>query len=86
MEIIYLPSFLRQYKRLPHTLQQEVCEKVELFKDPAYHKQLRVQKLKGALRGRYSFSVNYKIRVVFTHISKTDAALLAIGDHDVYNA
>jgi len=84
MKIVYLPSFIRQFKTLEKDLQEEAFEKIELFRNADNHKFLRVHKLKGRLAGRYSFSVNYKTRIVFSYISKDEAAFLDIGDHDVY--
>ena len=84
MEIIYLPSFIRQYSRLESALQDEIVEKIELFKNSKHHRQLKVHKLKGRLKGRYSFSVNYQTRIIFIYTSKWKVAFLTVGDHDVY--
>lgn len=86
MEITYLPAFIRKLKALNLDLQEEALEKIELFRDKNNHKQLKVHKLHGPLAGRYSFSVNYKTRIVFSYTSKKEIALLAIGDHAVYDA
>ena len=85
MEIIYLPSFLRKFKAFDVRLQEEALEKIELFKNAKNHKQLKVHKLRGPLSGRYSFSVNYKTRIVFLYTSKKDVAFLSVGDHAVYD-
>jgi len=37
------------------------------------------------VKGRWSFSVNYKIRIVFVYAEKNEVALLIIGDHNIYN-
>ena len=86
MEVSYTPSFLRLFKSLPEELQDEAVEKIELFRDEKNHKALKVHKLTGRLKGRYSFSVNYKTRIIFACTSKRpkEATLMAIGDHDVY--
>ncbi len=86
MHISYLPRFVKALKKLPPALQEEALEKIELFKNPKNHATLRVHKLKGTLAGRMSFSVNYRYRIVFTYLDKkkTAAALLTIGDHEVY--
>ncbi len=86
LKIAYTPAFIRQVKTLPDALFDEVEEKIELLKDEKNHKALKVHKLKGRLKGRYSFSVNYQIRIVFKYNprDKQEAILLAIGDHDVY--
>ncbi|HLD20153.1 MAG TPA: type II toxin-antitoxin system RelE/ParE family toxin [Patescibacteria group bacterium] len=84
MEVRFKPSFIRAYKGLDPQLQEEVKEKIALFRDGKNHIQLRVHRLKGSLAGRYSFSVNYRYRIVFMYQGKDTAILLAIGDHDVY--
>lgn len=84
MKVYFKPTFIKQLKKLESALQEEAFEKIELFKDIKNHKQLKVYKLNGVLSGRYSFSVNYKTRIVFSHLSKTEAVLLALGDHEVY--
>jgi len=84
MQLQYAPKFLKQLKKLEPALQKEVLAKIELFKDRKNHKMLEVHKLKGRLTGSYSFSVNYKYRIVFDYISRDETALLAMGDHYVY--
>ena len=68
---------------LPVDLQKEVQEKVNLFREPENHQMLKTHKLKGSLKDFFSFSVNYKTRVVFEQ-GKDGATLHAVGDHDVY--
>ncbi|QQR64781.1 type II toxin-antitoxin system mRNA interferase toxin, RelE/StbE family [Candidatus Kaiserbacteria bacterium] len=84
MNIAYTPQFVRMFRRLEHALKEEAIEKIELFTEDPTHSQLKAHKLKGKLKNRYSFSVNYQIRIIYTPISKNEVALLAIGDHDVY--
>ncbi len=84
MNVAYTPQFVRMFKKLEEALKEEAVEKIELFiHDPA-HSQLKSHKLKGKLKNRYSFSVNYQTRIIYTPISKNEVAFLAIGDHDVY--
>lgn len=87
MKVKYSASFIRMYKKLPIDLREEVREKISLFKDQKNHHSLKVHKLGGRLKGRFSFYVNYKFRIVFTYTSRKpkEATLMAIGDHDVYS-
>jgi plasmid maintenance system killer protein len=81
----YKPSFVRQLNKLPTAIQDEVFEKLELFKNVENHQKLKVHKLKGKLQSFYSFSVNYSHRIVFAYETKNDVVFISIGDHDIYS-
>lgn len=83
MKILYKPSFIRQYKKLPDALQQEVMDKVTLFKQDPAHPFLRTHKLKGKMEGYLSFSVNYEYRIIFQY-EQDNIALVAVGNHEIY--
>jgi mRNA-degrading endonuclease YafQ of YafQ-DinJ toxin-antitoxin module len=85
MEICYKPTFLRDFKHLPLSVQHEAKERIEQFRDSRNHQKLKVHKLKGKLKKFYSFSVTYSHRIIFEYESKKTIVFLAIGDHDVYN-
>lgn len=85
IEVVYTDEFVRKYATLPKDLQVEVKEKVELVRNRAHHKQLKVHKLHGPLLGYYSFSVNYRYRIVFSYAEgKKVLVLRTVGDHSVY--
>ncbi len=84
LSLVYAPIFIRRFNKLPKALQEEVLEKIELFKDTSNHEKLKVHKLNGVFSGRYSFSVNYRYRIIFDYATKAEVNILAIGDHDVY--
>lgn len=85
LEINYKASFVRIFDNLEADLQEEILEKIALFRQTKNHRQLKVHKLHGPLKNFYSFSVNYEIRIVFEYLSKKEVALLGVGDHDVYS-
>jgi plasmid maintenance system killer protein len=76
--------FVRRFSLLEKNLQEEVVEKIMLFHDRRNHRALKVHKLHGELAGFFSFSVNYRYRIVFFYEEKDSAVLSTIGDHTVY--
>ena len=85
MDIAYTAIFLRQYKKLPKGLEEEVKRAIAEFQHVTKHKSLRVHKLKGELKSFHSFSVNYRYRIVFEFVNKKKTAwLLAVDDYDIY--
>ena len=84
LQIMYAPHFVRQFKRLPTELQNEAIEKIEILRHTSNHTSLKVHKLHGRFSRCFSFSVNFKTRIVFEYVSKKEVALLAIGDHRIY--
>jgi len=84
VEILFKASFVKQVNKLEKDLLDEVFEKIELFRNPENHLALKVHKLHGKLKHTWSFSVNYKTRIVFIYESKKQVVFLGIGDHDMY--
>ncbi len=78
----YSTRFIRTLRKLEPDLQDDVVEKVELLKSEANHKRLKVHKLTGVLKGVWSFSVNYRIRVLFAKPKKNVLLLASVGTHD----
>ncbi|MEK7185284.1 MAG: hypothetical protein AAB726_01550 [Patescibacteria group bacterium] len=71
---------------MPEPLIDEVALKIEEFKNSKNHDKLKVHKLHSTLKGCFSFSVNYNIRIIFEYgnsrSAKSQAILLGIGKHD----
>ena len=85
LELIYTAPFVRKLNALETALQDEVIEKLELFRDPKNHERLRLHKLRGEMKAYHSFSVNYTTRVVVRIVKKKAIAFMVdVGDHDVY--
>lgn len=85
MDVAYTPQFRRQFRKLSEPLQEETLEKIATFANPKNHARLKVHKLHGPWKGTYSFSVNYRFRIIFEWEKEGKSAiLLAIGDHSIY--
>ncbi len=87
IRVDYTRRFLHDFAKLSPALQEEVLEKIGLFKDPKNHARLHVHKLQGELKGRLSFSVNYRFRIIYEYIGKGKkiAGLITVGDHSMYD-
>jgi addiction module RelE/StbE family toxin len=81
--IEYTARFLKSLKKLEKDLQEEVYEKIDLFEENENHEMLKFHKLNGKLKDKYSFSINYKYRVIL-YKNKNVFTFLDIGDHDLY--
>ena len=83
ISISYTKTFLKKFSKLDPFLQEEVYDKIELFKNQKNHKKLKVHKLKKPFIGKYSFSVNYKIRIIFMYDENNEKQVyfLSIGNH-----
>lgn len=84
MQITYKPTFVKSFKKLEASLQEETFDKIKLFRNESNHQQLKVHKLKGRLKDYYSFSINYKYRIVFSYSRPDEADFKDIGSHDIY--
>lgn len=84
IKLFYTPVFLRRYEKLSEPLKEEIREKILVFKKNPRFPSLHTHKLKGRMQGSYSFSVNYRYRVVFRYDTPETVALLSVGNHDIY--
>ena len=85
MTIRYTSRFAREAKKVPPHLRPLVEARVELFRNNPFDPRLKTHKLTGALKGFYSFSIDYTVRVIFEFVEKNTALLHSIGDHSIYD-
>ncbi|MFA7252739.1 MAG: type II toxin-antitoxin system mRNA interferase toxin, RelE/StbE family [Candidatus Paceibacterota bacterium] len=84
MKIFYTKKFNREYKKINKDLKLTAESKELIFRKDPFSRTLKTHKLSGELEGFWSFSVDYKNRVVFEFISAEVVFFHTIGDHDVY--
>jgi len=82
--ILYAPEFKRDYKKLPRDLRTQLKLKGEVFQLNPFHPLLRTHKLAGKLKGFWSFSIDFRNRVLFEFLSNNEILLLRAGDHSLY--
>ena len=86
MEVSFSSPFKKAFrKKIKGNISEDVFwQSVDLFiKDP-FNLQLKTHKLSGKLKGLWSFSIDYDLRVVFyfTKDKPPKAVFVAIGTHD----
>ncbi len=88
MKIYYSNKFIRDYKRLPNKVKELAEEKESIFLKNPFNPKLKTHKLHGKFKGKiekyWSFSVDYKYRIIFRFISKEEVRFYLIGTHKIY--
>ena len=82
MKIYYSNKFLKEYKKLPKNIKLIAEKREKLFRANIYNPKLKTHRLTGKLNGFWSFSVNYKTRIIFEIISDDEIWFLSVGSHD----
>ena len=83
MEIRYLSSFKRMYRKLPEILQTQVDATLSLFEVDPFDLRLYNHKLSGSKRGIRSISAGYDLRILYVEENgHRIILLLAVGKHD----
>lgn len=73
---------LRKIGQKNKQLIKKVEIQLELFKKNSKHPSLRVHKLTGRFKNRWSISITRSIRMVFILLDKDVAYFTAVGSHD----
>lgn len=81
MIVQYSARFKHSFKKLDRQVQIIAWKKLETFKVDHFDPKLKVHKLQNT--EYYSFSVNYKVRIIF-FIFHGMVILINIGDHSLY--
>jgi len=86
MEVSFSKSFKKAFKKRlsSNTLENEFWNRLELFTIDPFDPKLKTHKLSGKLKGLWSFSLEYNIRIVFffTTDKPKKAVLVEIGTHE----
>lgn len=82
--IFYSAHFLRALKRLKPQYTDVIGEQFELFKENCFDPRLKTHKLKGKLKGFWSFSLTHSHRVIFEFVEEDIVGFVDVGDHSIY--
>ncbi len=84
MQIIYSPKFVRKYKRLPDNIKDKAEKAEHIFRINPFNSALKTHKLTGKFKNFYSFSIDYKYRIIFEFEDRNTVYFHSVGDHSVY--
>jgi len=88
MKIVYSSKFVRVYKKLPNKIKKLAEEKEKIFRHNPFDSRLKSHKLSGKFKGKlknyWSFSVDYRHRIIFRFIDKNTVRFYLIGTHRIY--
>lgn len=85
MKIVYSSKFAREYRKLSLKVKELAEIKEEIFRANPFDFSLKTHKLKGGLKGFWSFSINQKFRIIFEFADDNEVWFHSIGDHAIYN-
>ena len=78
------PHFERSFHSLPPTVQRLAAQRDTIFQNNAFGSSLRTHPLRGKLKGLWSYSVNYRYRILFEFINDREVLYHDIGSHSIY--
>jgi len=82
--IFYTPTFKKNFDRLPKKTKQIAYRKENVFRKNPLAQSLKTHKLTGKLKDYWSFSIDYRNRIVFRFIKKNKILFVDAGTHEVY--
>lgn len=84
MKITYSPKFRREYRKLAKSAKLLAEKKEHVFRADPFDQSLKTHKLHGYLQKFWSFSIDYRHRIVFEFIDERTVYFHSVGDHDIY--
>ena len=85
IEVEFDPSFKKVFKKRIRNqiiLEKKFWQKVQLFINDPFHRNLKTHKLSGKLKNLLSFTIDYDCRVIFYFKTSSKAVFVDIGTHD----
>ena len=84
MQIIYSPQFKQEYRKLSDVIKRKAEKKEKIFRANPIDNQLKTHKLGGRFTGLWSFSIDYRYRIIFEFTEDKKVIFHTIGDHSLY--
>lgn len=84
MKIIYSPEFVRRYQHLPESAKNKAKKQEKIFRKNPFDPKLKTHKLHGRMHGFWSFSIDFKYRIIFKFEDSTIVKFYSVGGHSIY--
>jgi mRNA-degrading endonuclease RelE of RelBE toxin-antitoxin system len=84
MKIIYTSKFFREYKKLPKEIKLLAEEREKIFRKNPFNPVLNTHKPHGRFEDFWSFSVDFKYRIIFEFGNNDTVYFHSVGDHSIY--
>ena len=83
---LYLVSrkFVQKWSKLNFKTKNKTTEKIDIFLRNPYMPALKTHKLSGKLQEYWSFSIDYRLRIMFRFVDKQTVEFIDIGTHEIY--
>ena len=82
--VSYSSHFERTFQRLPLEVKIMATKREAIFRRDCFDPRLKTHKLSGGLAGQWSFSIQYRYRVLFRFLNADHAYFMDAGDHSIY--
>jgi len=82
--IHYTSDFKKSYQKLPQKIQRLVDKKDLWFRKNPFDSRLKTHKLKGELKGYWSYSVTRGYRILFRFAGADEVICFDVGTHEIY--
>ena len=76
--------FVKAYKKLPGNIKARAKQQERKFLSDPLDTSIRTHKLKGELKGFWSYSINYQYRILFRFLRGNEVVYYDIGTHEIY--
>lgn len=84
MIIHYSSKFYKEYKRLSAEIKKQAEKQETIFRQNPFDPRLKTHRLIGNLKNFWSFSIDYKTRIIFEFESENTVWFHSVGSHDIY--
>jgi addiction module RelE/StbE family toxin len=84
MRIYAASKFTRSVEKLPLNIRNKLRERDRVFRRDPFDPRLRTHKLRGNLKGYWSYSIDRRYRLLFKFLDGDEVVHYDIGPHKIY--